>query len=93
MLQGNTSSPLIIAIDQLIIIVSGISAIYLTQERSAARRRWAPIIGLIGQPAWFWATIQAEQWGMFALSVLYTLVWIKGLWAQWFQAEPVVAGR
>ncbi|XXQ53595.1 hypothetical protein ACA040_002266 [Xenophilus aerolatus] len=29
------------------------------------------------------ATWQAEQWGMFVLSVVYTAAWIRGIWAHW----------
>ena len=43
------------------------------------------IIGMLGQPFWFYASWKAEQWGIFAVSVLYALAWMKGLWVHWLQ--------
>jgi len=41
------------------------------------------VFGLLAQPFWFYATWQAEQWGIFALSFLYAASWLRGLWTQW----------
>jgi hypothetical protein len=38
---------------------------------------------MLGQPFWFYASWKAEQWGIFAVSVLYALAWMKGLWIHW----------
>lgn len=69
--------------DQIAIALLGAAAAWLSQARTEAARRWACIFGLLGQPFWFWATWQAEQWGMFALSLLYALAWLRGLWVHW----------
>lgn len=69
--------------DQFIIAVTGLVAIWLTQEREAGRRRWACWFGLLGQPFWFYATWQAQQWGMFVLSIFFTLAWFRGVWNLW----------
>jgi hypothetical protein len=34
---------------------------------------------MLGQPFWSYASRKAEQWGIFAVSVLYALAWMKGL--------------
>lgn len=70
-------------IEQTFIAVFGVVAVFLSQDRSAEVRRWAPVFGLLAQPFWFYATWQAEQWGIFALSFLYAASWIRGLWTQW----------
>ena len=44
-----------------------------------ARRKWAPVFGLIGQPFWFYAAWTSQQWGIFALCFLYSLSWARGL--------------
>lgn len=70
-------------IDQIAIALLGAAAAWLSQARTEAARRWACIFGLVGQPFWFWASWQAEQWGIFAVSVLYTFAWARGLWVHW----------
>jgi hypothetical protein len=69
--------------DQIIIALTGIFAILLMQDKRESVRKWAPVVGLLGQPFWLWATWNARMDGMFIVSVLYTLVWIKGLWSSW----------
>ncbi|MFA9285738.1 hypothetical protein ACCQ08_13200 [Comamonas sp. SY3] len=72
-------------IDQVAIAVLGAAAAWLSQARSESFRRWACIFGMLGQPFWFYASWKAEQWGIFAVSVLYALAWMKGLWVHWLQ--------
>lgn len=69
---------------QIGIAIFGVLAIWLAQEEDLLRRRWAPVFGLMGQPFWFWAAWSAEQWGILALCVLYTVSWARGLrmWKQ-----------
>ncbi|WP_291518714.1 hypothetical protein [Acidovorax sp.] len=83
-------------VDQIAIALFGAFAAWLSQTRDEKTRRWACIFGLISQPFWFYATWQAEQWGMFALSALYALAWMKGLWVHWLgpkQAPHPIHGR
>lgn len=70
-------------IEQLAIAVFGVTAVFLSQDGRARWRRWAPVFGLCSQPFWFYATWKAEQWGVFALSFLYTASWVRGFWIQW----------
>jgi hypothetical protein len=72
---------------QIGIALTGAVAVFLTQSRRFERRRWACIVGLIGQPFWFFAAIEAGQWGVFAVSVLYLLGWLRGLWTYWLSPE------
>ncbi|MBB6578486.1 hypothetical protein HNP33_002568 [Comamonas odontotermitis] len=75
-------------IDQIAIAVLGAAAAWLSQARSEAFRRWACIFGMLGQPFWFYASWNAEQWGIFVVSVLYALAWMKGLWNHWIRPTP-----
>lgn len=61
----------------------GLTAVFLSQDRREAARRWACIFGLCAQPAWFYATWRAEQWGIFGLSFLYTWSWARGFKYHW----------
>ena len=69
--------------EQAAIAVLGALAAWLSQDGRPRWARWACVVGLIGQPLWIMATWQAQQWGMFALSVVYTAAWIRGIWAHW----------
>lgn len=68
---------------QLFIAIFGASAIWLSQDSRPCRRRWAPVLGLAGQPFWLYAAWSSAQWGILALSVLYTACWWRGLHGQW----------
>lgn len=78
-------------IDQVAIAVLGAAAAWLSQARSEGFRRWACIFGMLGQPFWFYASWRAEQWGIFAVSVLYALAWMKGLWIHWIRPTSSAA--
>jgi hypothetical protein len=77
-------------IDQLAIGLFGVTAVFLSQSPYFLRRRWACIFGLCSQPFWFYATWQAEQWGIFVLSILYTVSWLRGIWHNWLHVETPV---
>ena len=68
---------------QAAIALLGPAAIWLSQSRSPRFQRLACIIGLASQPFWFWATWQSRQWGVFVVSVVCALAWLKGLWVHW----------
>jgi len=70
-------------IDQIGIAATGVTAIFLSQCKSATLRRYACLFGLAGQPFWFYAAITAEQWGIVVLNCLYTAAWAKGAWTHW----------
>lgn len=72
-------------IDQVAIPILGALAAWCSQERRPAVQRWACLFGLIGQPFWFWASWHAEQWGIFAVSVIYLMAWLRGLWVFWLR--------
>lgn len=74
--------------DQIAIALLGALAAWLSQARTDDARRWAPVFGMIGQPFWFYASWKAGQWGIFAVSVLYALAWMKGLWVYWIAPRP-----
>lgn len=65
-------------IDQVVIGTCGIASVWLSQDPRAGVRRWACIAGLLAQPFWMHATWTAGQWGIFALSFVYTIGWLRG---------------
>ena len=78
-------------LDQIGIALSGVIAVWLSQDKRESWRRWACIFGMLGQPFWFYATWKAGQWGIFALCTLYTYAWARGVWAHWL--SPYVQAR
>lgn len=70
-------------LDQAVIAISGGVAILFTQVKSEWCNKVAPVIGIVGQPFWLYATWENDQWGMLALSVFYTAAWIVGIKNNW----------
>ena len=72
---------------QIFIALFGVTAVALSQSSLERRRRWAPVFGLIGQPFWFYAAWESQQWGIFVLCFLYTVSWAKGLHMHWIAKQ------
>ena len=70
-------------IAQVVIAVCGVASIWLSQSPNERSRKWAPVIGLLAQPAWLGVTWESGQWGMFALSLVYTAGWARGIFTYW----------
>ena len=68
---------------QLAIAVFGVSAVFLTQVENPELNRYACLFGLAAQPFWFYASASENQWGIFCVSILYSLAWLKGLHRHW----------
>lgn len=66
------------------LVVFSVLAVWFSQGRPA-ERRWACIAGLASQPFWWYATAHADQWGMFAVSLIYTLAWLRGAHFYWIR--------
>ena len=79
-----------ISIDQIGIAIFGVLAVALSQSERYERRRWACIAGLFGQPFWFFAAIQAGQWGIFFVNILYCAAWANGLFVYWIRPPRLV---
>ena len=78
-------------IEQVFIALTGVTAIWLSQDDRESFRRFASIFGLVGQPFWFYTAYTAEQWGIFILCFLYTVAWFKGFRAHWINKKQVAA--
>lgn len=74
-------------ISQAGIFVFGCSAIWFVGRKDLKTRRWGYVLGMLGQPFWFMATIPTKQWGMVAVSVWYAYAWGQGLYNHWIAPE------
>lgn len=75
------------SIAQAGIAVFGCSAIWFVGHKDQKTRRWGYVLGLLGQPCWFIATIPTKQWGMVAVSVWYAFAWGRGFYNHWIVTE------
>lgn len=72
-------------ISQVGIAIFGAAAVFLANEKRESRRKWASILGMAGQPFWFAEAYSNQQWGVLALTVLYTWFWWRGIRNFWLQ--------
>lgn len=75
-------------IAQVWLALFSVSAVGLSQARNSHVRRWACVLGLISQPAWFYSTWSAGQWGIFALCFVYAFLWARGFVNFWMRGVP-----
>lgn len=68
---------------QLALAFFGLAALWMAMSGDKRLHRWAPIVGLCGQPFWFAFALGAHAWGIVVLVVLYTAVYARGAWVQW----------
>ncbi len=73
--------------EQLGIAMFGLTALWLSMGNSHSGRKWAPLIGLAGQPFWLLYALKTNGWGLGLLVAAYTAVYLRGAWIQW--KEPV----
>ena len=59
---------------QFIIGVTAVLALWLVAKGTPPSRLWGSVIGLIGEPFWFYSTWVTEQWGIFFVTFMFTLV-------------------
>jgi hypothetical protein len=71
------------AVIQFALALFGLTAMTMAMGRSARGRKWAPLIGLAGQPFWMVFAWQVDAWGLMALATAYSIVYARGAWLQW----------
>ena len=68
---------------QTLLAVTSLLAIWFSQQSNGKLHKFAPVLGLVSQPFWFYETYVANQWGMFILCFGYTIVWFIGFRRYW----------
>ncbi len=64
---------------QFLMALFGLSAMAAALSNHDTARRWAPMLGLLGQPAWAYFAYQTGGWGMGLLVAAYTVVYIRAI--------------
>lgn len=73
---------------QLAIALFGLTAITFAMGSDPRLRKWAPLVGLAGQPAWAFFAYETGGWGLGVLVLAYTVVYLRAAMVQW---RPVPA--
>jgi len=71
-------------VDAIIPITSLIAVGIAVHSERPENKRWSPVVGIIGQPFWIYASYTAQTWGIFFLSVVYMFVWASGIKKYWW---------
>lgn len=77
---------------QLLLAVFGLASAYMAVATLSPRaRKWAPVVGLCGQPAWgsFAYSLPLDLgWPLYITVAAFTAVYVRGIWVQWFPRKP-----
>jgi hypothetical protein len=73
--------------EQAIIAVTGGLAFCLTQQSNQKLKRYACLVGLIGQPFWMYATYTNELPGMFIATLIHTFGCLLGIKNNWIKKK------
>ena len=70
---------------QFSVAFCGLASVYLSMVSTNPKsQKWAPFVGLCGQPFWVYNALQPvngmPQYGMLVLAVAFTLLYIRGCW-------------
>jgi len=71
----------------IVVMIEGLTAAYLLTRTDTRSRFWGCVIGLAGQPCWFYIAIESKNHGLTALACWYTFCWIKGIRNNWKQLK------
>lgn len=72
------------ALVQVAITAFGVAALVMAMSNHAGARKWAPVVGLAGQPFWVIFAVQTNAGGVLTLTVAYTFAYLLGLHSQWW---------
>lgn len=72
------------SISQIFIMILGSSAIWMVGKTGNVRK-WGFIVGLMGQPFWFYTAWEAQQYGIIAMCLFYTYSWGNGVYQNWIK--------
>lgn len=68
---------------QIGLFLFGAGAVLVVGMKKHRFRRWGYVLGLCGQPFWFYLAIDGKAWGVFLLVCIYTFSWGYGLKNNW----------
>ena len=69
---------------EIMLFVCGAVSIFLLNLNNRYSK-YGVIIGLIGQPFWYISAYNSQSWGIFSVSILYSISFIVGIYNFWFK--------
>ena len=66
-------------------ILTGVSS-YL-MSRTDKWNKWGFVVALIGQPFWFYTSLNNKQYGLFVLACWCTISWLNGIYKRFYKKE------
>jgi hypothetical protein len=73
--------------DQVILILCGGGAVYLSQDKRPVFRKYACIVGLFAQPFWFYTAWVHNQSGALLAAFIYSYAYFKGFKNFWIDGK------
>lgn len=70
-------------IAQTMIAITGCTSSWMIHSADRKVRTVACILAIIGQPFWYYAAYESQQWGILIVDVVYSLGWVRGLIYNW----------
>jgi hypothetical protein len=68
---------------QLWILLVGIFTAYFVTSPKDNYRRISYLISILGQPVWIYVTYKHDQFGIFTLSIYFTICQLRGIYYYW----------
>lgn len=68
------------SIAQVMVFVGAIAALFI-----GSGNKWGFVIALCAQPAWYYTSYRNRQWGVFLVTVVYTISWSIGAYRTFIQ--------
>jgi len=73
--------------EQIAIAITGVVAIWITQQSDERLKKYSCLLGMAGQPFWFYSAYNSEQWGIFILCFFYSYSWAVGIYNNWIKGK------
>ncbi len=76
----------LLILSEIIIFVCGTGAIWLLNQNNKYSK-YGVLLGLFSEPFWFVSAYHSRSWGIFALTFIYTVSYIVGVYNFWFRKK------
>ena len=74
---------------QIVIMFTGVVAVYLTQQSDVTWKKYACLFGLVAQPFWAYSAYTAGQWGILVMTGFYTYSWALGVYNNFLKGKKL----
>lgn len=72
-------------ISQTGLLICSLAAVWFSTYTERHVLRWVQVFGLAAQPFWFYDSYVHAQWGIFAMSFVFTGIYFRGFYIYWLK--------